>query len=87
MGWIEPVPAQLEEVLSARELEVGSLVARGLSNKEVARQLGVSEGTAKGHVHRIFRKVGAKNRYGLISWFDTSNSTDQRSLKERGRLG
>jgi DNA-binding NarL/FixJ family response regulator len=53
-------------VLSPREREIALLVARGLSNKEVARALGVSDGTVKIHLHSIFQKLGAKSRYGLI---------------------
>ncbi len=53
-------------VLSPREREVATLVARGLSNKEVARELGLSSGTVKIHLHNIFQKLGAKSRYGLI---------------------
>lgn len=52
--------------LTPREYQVALLVSRGLSNKEVARELGVSDGTVKLHVHNIFQKVGARNRYGLI---------------------
>jgi DNA-binding NarL/FixJ family response regulator len=52
--------------LTPRECEVALLVGRGLSNKEVARELGVSDGTVKLHVHNIFQKLGARNRYGLI---------------------
>jgi two-component system, NarL family, nitrate/nitrite response regulator NarL len=52
--------------LSPREREVALLVARGLSNKEVARQLGLSNGTVKIHLHRVFQKLGAKSRYRLI---------------------
>jgi DNA-binding NarL/FixJ family response regulator len=55
------------KVLSPRECEVAVLVARGLSNKEVARKLGVNEGTVKIHLHSIFQKIGAKSRYRLIS--------------------
>jgi len=44
--------------LSSRELEVAFLVARGLSNKEVARKLNVTDGTIKVHMHRIFKKLG-----------------------------
>jgi two-component system, NarL family, nitrate/nitrite response regulator NarL len=54
------------KVLSPRECQVAILVARGLSNKEVARELGVTDGTVKGHVHVIFRKLGARNRYNVI---------------------
>jgi DNA-binding NarL/FixJ family response regulator len=53
-------------VLSPRQLEVALLVARGLSNKAVADELGVLEGTVKAHMHRIFRKLGVSNRYYLI---------------------
>ncbi len=54
------------KVLTPRERQVAFLVTRGLSNKDVARELGLSEGTVKIHLHNIFRKLGAKNRYGLI---------------------
>ena len=56
------------EVLSEREFEVALLVAQGCSNKQVARELGVCEGTVKLHVRSIFRKVGASSRYNLIKW-------------------
>lgn len=52
--------------LSPREQQVARLVATGLSNKEVARQLGLTEGTVKLHVHSVFRKLGLKARYSLI---------------------
>jgi DNA-binding CsgD family transcriptional regulator len=51
--------------LTPREYQVAMLVARGLSNKEIARELGVIDGTAKLHVHKILGKIGAKNRYDL----------------------
>jgi len=54
------------KVLTPRERQVAFLVARGLSNKDVARELGLSEGTVKIHLHNIFQKLGAKNRYGLV---------------------
>jgi two-component system nitrate/nitrite response regulator NarL len=39
--------------------------AEGLSNKEIARRLNITEGTAKVHLHRIFQKTGTKNRTAL----------------------
>ena len=54
------------KVLSPREREVALLVARGLTNKEVARELGLCDGTVKIHLHSIFQKLGAKRRYNLI---------------------
>jgi DNA-binding NarL/FixJ family response regulator len=63
--------------LTARELEVARLVARGLTNKEVARELGLSDGTVKLHVHNVLRKLGEKNRYALLL-------KGQTTLKARG---
>jgi len=48
--------------ITARELEVLTLVARGFSNREIATQLFVSENTVKTHCARAFDKVGAARR-------------------------
>jgi DNA-binding NarL/FixJ family response regulator len=48
--------------LTPREWEVATLVAKGLSNKEIARHLNASEGTVKIHLHNIYTKLGVKNR-------------------------
>jgi DNA-binding NarL/FixJ family response regulator len=53
-------------VLSPREREVALLVARGLANKEIARELRLSHGTVKLHVHNILLKLGMRKRYTLI---------------------
>jgi DNA-binding NarL/FixJ family response regulator len=52
--------------LTPRESQVAFLVSRGLSNKEVAQHLGLSDGTVKLHVHNILQKLDAKNRHVLI---------------------
>lgn len=51
-----------QEELSERELEVLTLVARGLSNKEIAQQLSISDKTARNHVARCMAKLGADDR-------------------------
>ena len=48
--------------LTYRQMQVLGLVADGLSNKEIARQLGLSENTVKIHVSRVFRALDVGNR-------------------------
>ncbi len=52
--------------LTAREIEVLTLVARGLSNAELARELTLSPLTTKTHVSRIFTKLGLRDRAQLV---------------------
>ncbi|TMC47328.1 MAG: helix-turn-helix transcriptional regulator [Chloroflexi bacterium] len=54
--------------LTAREREVAALVATGLSNKEIAEKLVISERTAEGHVERILGKLGFRSRSQIASW-------------------
>jgi len=53
-------------VLTARQQEVVALICRGLSNKEIARELRLSEGTTKVHVHNILVKTGFRSRTEII---------------------
>ncbi len=56
-----------QEQLSAREHEVLELLSQGLSNKMIARNLQISEHTAKFHVSSIYSKLGASSRADAVS--------------------
>lgn len=55
--------------LSERQREVLAALATGKSNKEIAWQLRISEGTVKVHVHALFRALGVHNRVGAVAAF------------------
>lgn len=56
------------ETLSARELQVLRLVAKGLANKQIGRSLGISERTVKVHVGHLFRRIGVADRTSAALW-------------------
>jgi LuxR family maltose regulon positive regulatory protein len=57
-----PAMESLIEPLSERELEVLRLVAAGLSNPEIAHELGIAMSTVKSHINRIYGKLGVESR-------------------------
>ena len=54
--------------LSRREREVAELVAQGLTNREIAERLFISERTAEGHVQSIRNKLGFSSRTQIAAW-------------------
>jgi two-component system nitrate/nitrite response regulator NarL len=58
---------KVEGALTPREREIVLLAAEGLSNKEIARKLGLSDGTIKIHLHNIYHKLGVSNRTALTA--------------------
>jgi len=54
-------------VLTGRELECLTLVARGATSREIAEKLGISERTVNAHIDRAIRKCGAKNRQEAVA--------------------
>ena len=55
-------PSTTPDVLSNREREVLILLAEGLSNGEIADELGIAVNTVRNHVHSVLEKLGARNR-------------------------
>jgi len=53
--------------LTPREREVVLLATEGLSNKEMARRIGVTEGTVKIHLHNVYQKLGVTNRTAMTA--------------------
>ena len=54
--------------LTRREQEVAGLVARGRTNRQIGRTLGIAEKTAEVHVHNIIRKLDARSRAEVAAW-------------------
>jgi DNA-binding NarL/FixJ family response regulator len=52
--------------LNLREREVADLVRRGLSNREAAVRLGITEATVKRHLYNVFNKTGVDSRTALV---------------------
>ena len=61
-----PPPAE-QELLTERELQVLTAVARGERNKEIAYQLGITERTVKAHLTNIYNKLGVDSRAAAVS--------------------
>lgn len=60
-------PASAGPHLSPRETEVVQLLAEGLSNKQIARRIGISETTVKGYLSQLFEKLGAADRAHAVA--------------------
>jgi DNA-binding NarL/FixJ family response regulator len=73
---------KVSDSLSARELEVLQLVAKGLPNKLIGRNLGITERTVKVHVGHLFRRIGVADRTSAAIWARDNlppDPTDNRS--------
>jgi DNA-binding NarL/FixJ family response regulator len=53
--------------LTAREQQVMKLASLGLANKQIASQLGLTEGTVRVHLSNVCQKLGVKNRTAMVA--------------------
>ena len=58
--------ADVSRELTPREHETAALATSGMSNKQIAHMLGLTEGSVKQHLHRVFTKLGVQNRIHLM---------------------
>jgi non-specific serine/threonine protein kinase len=63
-----PMPQDLAQSLTRREREIAELVARGLTNRQIASELTISEHTAATHVRRILKKLNLRSRTQITAW-------------------
>jgi two-component system nitrate/nitrite response regulator NarL len=61
----------MAEVLTPREIEVARMITSGLSSKVVAKELAISEGTAKLHLHHVYEKLNLDGRVALIRYMQS----------------
>jgi DNA-binding NarL/FixJ family response regulator len=61
----------MAEVLTPREIEVARMITDGLSSKVVAKELAISEGTAKLHLHHVYEKLNLDGRVALIRYMQS----------------
>jgi DNA-binding NarL/FixJ family response regulator len=66
--WGPSARSKVADVLSRREAEILRLIARGLTNRAIAREVGIAPRTADQHVHNIFVKVGVRSRTEAVRY-------------------
>lgn len=64
----EKKTSNIIDSLTSRELEILNLIAKGLSNKLIARELDISDGTVKVHVKHLLKKMNLKSRVEAAVW-------------------
>ncbi len=64
---VDTLSTRSVDALTAREREVTALLAQGMTNRQIAEQLVISEDTVKTHVRSIFRKLGVTDRAQAVS--------------------
>ncbi len=74
----------MQPTLTAREREVAALVAEGLTNREIAERLVISERTAEYHVEQIRNKLGVRSRAQVAAWVAATAAHAERPPRHAG---
>jgi DNA-binding NarL/FixJ family response regulator len=87
---LESVLSQNRVSLTARQAEIVSLVAQGLKNKEIAFHMGITEGTVKVYLYKLFKKLGMNDRldmalYGRKNLFSGQHELER--MRDAGQAG
>ena len=74
------------KALTVRERQIALLVCDGLSNKQLGEQLNLTEGTVKVHLHKIYRKLGVRNRAALSALAMASRASLKVSTRQAAEV-
>ncbi|WP_349259961.1 alpha/beta fold hydrolase [Jatrophihabitans sp.] len=72
---LPPLERETPPTVTPRQLEVAALVARGLSNRQIAEELVITERSAESHVERIRGRLGFRSRAQIAAWYVATNPT------------
>jgi DNA-binding NarL/FixJ family response regulator len=78
-------PARQHVDLTDRERQVLALLAGGLANKQIARRLGISEKTVKGHLTNLFQRIGVSDRTQAALWAERTGALQAPAGGSRSR--
>jgi predicted ATPase/DNA-binding CsgD family transcriptional regulator len=73
-------------LLTSRERQIAALVAQGLSNRDIAQQLGISKRTVDAHIDHIFGKLGLTSRVQLVTWLSDGSGAGNSGAGNGGDL-
>lgn len=79
----DSIERETGQLLTPRESSVVRLVARGMTNKAIARQLGISPRTVEGHLNHVFEKLGIFSRTELVHYALAHSVFDRESRAEK----
>jgi DNA-binding NarL/FixJ family response regulator len=71
---LPPPKRRFAPALTARQIQVAALVAMGLSNRQIAGRLVITERSAESHVERIRGRLGFRSRAQIAAWYVAANS-------------